>query len=146
MQAIDSSSSPSIGGVFRCAIPIRWGDQDAQNHVNNAMYFRYFEEARAQLLLSAGIVMPSTRVGILAHTSCDFLKPLTYPATVVVTQVLTRVGRSSMAVDTLIEREDEPGVAYATGKYVVVGADADTGKSSPWTGRELAQLAKVFAA
>jgi acyl-CoA thioester hydrolase len=146
MQITDSPSSPVIGGAFRCAIPVRWGDQDAQNHVNNTLYFRYFEEARVQLFQSAGISLPETRAGILAHASCDFLKPLTYPATVVVTQVLTRVGRSSMTVDTLIEREDEPGVAYAKGSYVIVGVNASSGKSSPWTAGELSRFAKAFVA
>ncbi|RTZ42519.1 acyl-CoA thioesterase [Candidimonas sp. SYP-B2681] len=144
MQLTDPSPVPATGGAFRYAMPIRWGDQDAQNHVNNTLYFRYFEEARVQLFHRAGIYLPSTRAGSLAHASCDFLKPLTYPATIVVTQVLTRVGRSSMAVDTRIERDDEPGVAYATGKYVVVGVDMQTGKSSPWTAAELAGFAKVF--
>src|SRR5690606_8083072 len=144
MPITDSPSSPVIGGAFRCAIPIRWGDQDAQNHVNNTLYFRYFEEARMQLFQRAGITLPSSKVGILAHTSCDFLKPLMYPATIVVSQVLARVGRSSMAVDTLIEREDEPGVAYAKGSYIIVGVDAATGKSCPWSAAELAQFAKLF--
>ncbi len=146
MQLPDPSCVPPVGAAFRCAIPIRWGDQDAQNHVNNAVYFRYFEEARVQLFHLAGISLPSSRVGVLAHASCDFLKPLTYPATAVVTQVLARIGRSSMDMDTLIEREDEPGVAYAKGKYVIVGVDSRTGKSAPWTPDELDKFARVLLA
>lgn len=146
MQHTDSPSSPVIGGAFRCTVPMRWGDQDAQNHINNALYFRYLEEARIQLFRLAGISLPSTRVGVLAHVSCDFLKPLFYPGTVAINQVLTRVGNSSMAVDTVIERDDEPGVAYAKGSYVIVGADSTTGKSVPWTPAELAMFAKVFIA
>ena len=45
------------------------------------------EEARVQLLARAGIVMPSDKVGVLAHVSCDFLKPLMYPAVAVVTNI-----------------------------------------------------------
>lgn len=146
MQAIDPSLQPRVGGAFRCAIPVRWGDQDAQNHVNNTLYFRYFEEARVQLFELAGISLPSSKVGVLAHASCDFLKPLTYPATVVVTQTLVNVGRSSMSVDTLIERDDEPGEPYAKGKYIIVGVDGSTGKSSPWTHEELARFARYFVA
>ncbi|PLC51748.1 thioesterase [Pollutimonas subterranea] len=144
MQLTEPSFAPMIGGAFHCALPIRWGDQDAQNHVNNTLYFQYFEEARMQLFQRAGISLPSSKVGVLAHTSCDFLKPLMYPATIVVTQILAKVGRSSMTVDTLIEREDEPGVAYAKGSYIIVGVDAATGKSCPWSDAELAQFAKLF--
>lgn len=133
-----------IGGVFRCVMPVRWGDLDALNHVNNTLYFRYIEEARVWLLAQAGIVLPSDRVGVLAHASCDFLKPLRYPANVVVSQILTRVGRSSMDVDVVIECQDEPGVVYAKGEAVIVGTRAATGKSSPWTADELARFAKCF--
>ncbi|NYT62187.1 acyl-CoA thioesterase [Alcaligenaceae bacterium] len=144
MQHLDLPSSPAIGGAFRCTVAMRWGDQDTQNHINNALYFRYQEEARVQLFRRAGISLPSTRVGILAHASCDFLKPLVYPGTVAIIQVLKRVGNSSMAVDTIMEREDEPGVAYAKGSYVIVGADSVTGKSTPWTPAELSLFGKIF--
>lgn len=138
------SSMLPIGGVFRCVMPVRWGDLDALNHVNNTLYFRYIEEARVWLLAQAGIVLPSDRVGLLAHASCDFLKPLRYPANVVVSQILRRVGRSSMDVDVVIECQDEPGVVYAKGKAVIVGTSAATGKSSPWTADELMRFAKCF--
>ncbi|MEO9122196.1 MAG: acyl-CoA thioesterase [Burkholderiaceae bacterium] len=138
------SSMLPIGGVFRCVVPVRWGDLDALNHVNNTLYFRYIEEARVGLLAQAGIVLPSNRVGVLAHASCDFLKPLRYPANVVVSQILTRIGRSSMDVDVVIECQDEPGVVYAKGKAVMVGTIAATGKSSPWTADELMRFAKCF--
>lgn len=144
MQAVDPLSTPPPGGVFRCVMPVRWGDLDALNHVNNTVYFRFFEEARVQLFAMAGIVLPSSRGSVLAHASCDFLRPLTYPATVVVSLVVLRVGRSSMELETLIERQDEPGVVYAKGRNVMVGTDASTGKSMPWSVQELAQLAALF--
>src|SRR3546814_5194514 len=107
MQDVESISVPPVGGVFRYAMPVRWGDLDALNHVNNTVYFRFLEEARVRLFAQAGITLPSDRVMVLAHVSCDFLKPILYPATVVVSQVLTRVGRSSMDMDILIECRSE---------------------------------------
>lgn len=147
MSQIDSSSLPPIGGVYRCTMPVRWGDLDALNHVNNAVYFRYFEEARVQLMARAGIVLPSAaKVCVLAHASCDFLKPLLYPAVAVVSQILRRVGRSSLEMDLILERNDEPGVIYARGRYVVVAIDSATGKSAAWDAQELAQLAGALVA
>lgn len=145
MQAKDSTASPRIGGVFRYAVPLRWGDLDALNHVNNTVYFRYIEEARIKLFAQAGIVLPSSRVGVLAHASLDFLKPMLYPATAVVSMTLARVGRSSMELDVLIECEHEPGVAYARGRNVIVGTDAATGRSLAWTAAELAAFARSLA-
>lgn len=144
MQVTDPLPQISTGGVFRCVIPVRWGDLDALNHVNNTLYFRYAEETRVQLFDQVAIALPSTRVGVLAHASLDFLKPVLYPATVVVSLVLTRVGRSSMDFDVLIECQGEPGVAYAKGKNVIVGTDSASGKSLPWTAAELAQFALCF--
>src|SRR3546814_13008764 len=100
------------GSVFRCVMPIRWGDLDALNHVNNTLYFRYFEEARIQLFTQAGIILSSSRVRVLAHAWCDFLRPLHYPATVIVGLVVTRLGRSSLELDVTIEVEVDPDVIY----------------------------------
>ena len=135
---------PALGGVFRCAVPIRWGDLDAQNHVNNTVYFRYFEEARVQLFRKAGMTMATSKVGLLVHASCDFMKPLLYPDTVVVHLILTHIGRTSLHFDTIIERQDEVGEPYAKGKNVIVGANPATGKPEPWTSSELAGFALCF--
>lgn len=137
-------STPAIGGSFCCVMPVRWGDLDAQNHVNNTVYFRYFEEARILLFRQAGLKMADTKVGLLAHASCDFLKPVLYPATVVIKLVLTHIGRTSMHFDAVIECEGEPGVIYAKGKNVIVGASPVTGKPEPWTPAELSAFAPCF--
>ncbi|MCC2595179.1 acyl-CoA thioesterase [Pusillimonas sp. MFBS29] len=146
MQIITSSTQPPTGSCYRCAVKVRWGDLDALNHVNNTVYFRYFEEARMQLFTQMNATRPARTVTLLAHTSCDFMKQLLYPATVVITQVLVRTGRSSMEMEALLERDDEPGVLYAKGRYVLVNADADTGKSVPWSEQQLADLAELMTA
>lgn len=138
-----SLAASAVGGVFRHVMPMRWGDLDALNHVNNTLYFRYFEDARMRLFSMAGIES-STRIGVLAHASCDFLKPLHYPATLIVKLVLARLGRSSLDMDTIIETEGEPGVIHARGKSIMVGADPASGRSSPWTPDEAARLVSCF--
>jgi len=141
-----SSAAPQIGHVFECVIPVRWGDLDALNHVNNTVYLRYSEEARALLYMRAGFPVPGDREAVLAHVSCDFLKPLMYPATAVIRLVFKRLGRSSMEYDFFIERQDEPGVVYAQGKNITVNTDAKTGKSCAWSEQELAGYARCFVA
>lgn len=140
------AAAPQAGHVFQCVMPIRWGDQDALNHVNNTIYFRFIEEARALLYMQAGFPVPGKREAVLAHASCDFLKPLTYPGTVVIKLVFQRLGRSSFDFDFIIERQDEPGVAYARGKNVNVNTDSATGKSCAWSESELAGFARCFVA
>ena len=118
---------------FRCEIPLRWADMDAMQHVNNVSYFRLFEEARVLWMAQLGATtLPGRGAGILARISCDFQRPLTYPATVVVDQRVQRLGRSSVELSMIIERADEPGVAYASGQSVIVWFDYEAGVSAPW--------------
>ena len=56
---------------------VRFRDIDSMGHVNNAVYLTYFEEGRKEFLYSVfGIVKPEDYNFILAHISCDFLKPI----------------------------------------------------------------------
>jgi acyl-CoA thioester hydrolase len=118
---------------FDVEIPLRWGDMDAMSHLNNVMYFRLMEEARIQWFAQFGFsTMPTGEAPILAHVSCDFLRAMTYPATALVRQTTTRIGRSSLHMAVKIESRDEPGLIYATGKSVIVWYDYRANKSVPW--------------
>lgn len=62
--------------------PIAWGEMDAFNHVNNVVYYRYFENARLAYFHKVKLmeVMEQTGVGpILSRTQCQYLHQLTYP-------------------------------------------------------------------
>jgi acyl-CoA thioester hydrolase len=66
-------------------IPVAWGEMDSLRHVNNIVYFRYFESARMAYFQQLDIwnYMNETGLGpILASTQCRFKIPLTYPDTV----------------------------------------------------------------
>jgi acyl-CoA thioester hydrolase len=63
-------------------IPVAWGEMDAMGHVNNTVYFRYFETARIAYFERVGFLTEMERSGvgpILASTRCRFRIPLTYP-------------------------------------------------------------------
>lgn len=65
--------------------PVAWGEMDSLRHVNNIVYFRYFESARMAYFERVGYweLMDATGLGpILAETRCKFRLPLTYPDTV----------------------------------------------------------------
>ena len=118
---------------FVLEVPLRWGDMDAMAHLNNVMYFRLMEEARIQWFQHFGLpTLPTGEACILAHASCDFVRAMTYPGVALVRQIVTRVGRSSVEMSLVIEKQDEPGVVYATGRTVLVWYDYNAGKSLPW--------------
>lgn len=63
-------------------IAVRWGDLDAFNHVNNTLFFRYFECARIKYFIKASISSTSkdSSIGpILAKTNCTFIHPIFFP-------------------------------------------------------------------
>ncbi len=67
------------------SIPVAWGEMDALQHVNNIVYFRYFETARLAYFEKIKFMDMAQSGGIgpiLAETSCKFRKPLAYPDTV----------------------------------------------------------------
>lgn len=63
-------------------IPVVWGEMDAFQHVNNIVYFRYFESVRIAYFekIKYMDIMQQTGIGpILASTRCKFIFPLSYP-------------------------------------------------------------------
>lgn len=121
---------------FVLEVPLRWGDMDAMAHLNNVMYFRLMEEARIQWFQRFSLpTLPTGEACILAHASCDFVRAMTYPGVALVKQTVTRVGRSSVEMSIVIEKQGEPEVTYATGRTVLVWYDYTAGKSLPWPER-----------
>lgn len=75
-------------------VPVAWGEMDAFQHVNNIVYFRYFESARLAYFYKLNLIDMMTRTGIgpiLASTSCRFKVPLTYPDKVLVGAKVTSI-------------------------------------------------------
>lgn len=78
---------------------LAWGEQDALGHVNNTVFFRFFENARVAHFLRVGIEFPKAGEAgqgpILASAHCDFLRPLTFPDRIRVEAGVSRIGSSS---------------------------------------------------
>jgi acyl-CoA thioester hydrolase len=125
-----TSAEPALR--FMCEVPLRWSDIDVLRHLNNVVYFRLMEEARVQLFNGPGIERQVGKMMVLAHASCDFLKPMHYPATVRLVLTLARMGNSSIDFSVTLARSDDPDSVCARGRNVMVWADAHSGKAEPW--------------
>ncbi len=82
-------------------IPVRWGDMDVRGHVNNTIYYRYFESSRIELFQFLDIYEePKTaRTGpILSFQCCYYKKPLVYPDTVFVGAKIIRIDGSKIII------------------------------------------------
>jgi acyl-CoA thioester hydrolase len=67
-------------------IPVAWGEMDAMGHVNNIIYFRYFETVRIEYFNRLDMLNYTKETGIgpiLASTECRYKLPLQYPDTVI---------------------------------------------------------------
>ena len=73
---------------------LNWGDMDAMQHINNCVYYRFFENALMAFFEASGMInhQEKMRFGpILASSRCDFRAPLTYPDTVQVAAVVEEI-------------------------------------------------------
>jgi acyl-CoA thioester hydrolase len=113
-------------------IPIRWGDLDAMAHVNNTIYFRYFEVIRIDWCRSVGAMANRDGEGIvIVNTFCNFIKQLEFPGDVLAKHYVADVGRTSFDVYVTLERTDQPGLIYAEGGARTVWVDFPKQKSVP---------------
>lgn len=88
---------------------VAWGEMDAFHHVNNIVYFRYFESGRMAYFERINFADPNAHEGvgpILAHTQCRFRKALTYPDTLAIAARVSEVktDRFTMAMCVFSQR------------------------------------------
>lgn len=92
-------------------LPVQWGDQDAFGHVNNVIYFRWYESARIDymnLLEVDGFDVERAKapVGpIVASIKCDYKLQLKFPETVHIGTRVVKFGNTSMQIDHAIFSE-----------------------------------------
>ena len=104
--------------------PVDWGEQDAFGHLNNVVYFRYFENVRMHYLERIGALRSHVEEGIgviLATTTCNFERPVVWPAQLRISTGCTRIGNTSFTMAYSIA--DEAGNIVATGSSVQVMYD-----------------------
>jgi acyl-CoA thioester hydrolase len=103
-------------------IAVAWGEMDSLQHVNNIVYFRYFESARMAYFHKLDIwsYMNETGVGpILASTQCKFRVPLTYPDTVSVGTKISEIEDDRFLMKYLVVSHEHKRVA-AEGEGLIV--------------------------
>lgn len=113
--------------------PIAWGEMDAQQHVNNVVYFRYIENARIAYYdrIGAWELMSESGIGtVLASTQCRYRAPLTYPDTVSVGAKVTKVEADRFTMEYRVVSH-RLGKLAAEGKGVLVTYDFRENRKTP---------------
>ncbi len=108
-------------------IPTRWADNDAYGHVNNVVYYSYFDTAVNAFLIENGVLDPlaSKVIGLVVETGCRYHAPLSFPETLAAGVRVARLGNSSVTYELAIfgDGQDE---AAAEGRFTHVYVDAET--------------------
>ncbi len=118
--------------------PIQWGEMDAFNHLNNVIYYRYAESARIVYLQALGM-FDGSMVTMLAHSSCQYLRPVTFPDTLLLGVRCQRLGNTSIVIDYRYYSCAQQAIV-ATAEAVIVRLDSKGKDKLPWTEDERARL------
>jgi acyl-CoA thioester hydrolase len=121
-------------------VEVRFRDLDAMGHVNNAVFFTYFEQARTRYWLSlTGASASDVRsIGfIVVHGECDYVSPATLGETLLVGVRIPAAGKSSFSFEYRIvafdAKQDAPARLVATGKTVQALYDWEAKATVPLT-------------
>lgn len=118
--------------LYAASVALRWSDMDANNHVNNAKLFTFFEQVRIEWLVQEGLQNTEQNEGpVVVKTTCEFLRPIPYPETIEVTVYGGAPGRTSFPTYYEIVSATQIGLTYAVGEAIMVWTDRGSGKSRP---------------
>ena len=134
----DTTPSTNANGETRAryrhlsTIDTRWMDNDAYGHVNNVVYYSFFDTAVNRWLIEQGVldIAGSASIGLVVETSCRYRKPISFPDRVTAGIRVARLGRSSVRYEIALFSNDDTAAA-AEGYFVHVYVDRVTRTSVP---------------
>ncbi|MCC7272797.1 MAG: acyl-CoA thioesterase [Alphaproteobacteria bacterium] len=133
-------------GHFRL-VPTRWMDNDVYGHVNNVVYYSYFDTVvNLYLIHEGGLDFHAAPViGIVAESMCRFRRALAYPEVIEAGLRVGRLGNSSVRYEIALFRQGDDEAA-ADGHFVHVFVDRQTRRPTPIPPVMRAALARIAVA
>lgn len=106
------------------SITTRWHDNDVYGHVNNVVYYSFFDSAVNNVLIGEGglDIHGGPVIGLVVSSSCDYHAPVAFPERIEVALAVSKLGRSSVHYQLAVFREGQA-LASATGRLVHVFVD-----------------------
>jgi acyl-CoA thioester hydrolase len=113
-------------------ITTRWMDNDVYGHVNNVVYYSYFDTVVNEYLIAKGVldIHAGRVIGLVVETHCNYFAPLAFPRMVEAGLRVAHLGSSSVRYEVGLFAQDEP-LTAARGHFVHVYVDRDTRKPVP---------------
>jgi acyl-CoA thioester hydrolase len=129
--------------VHHAPIQTRWKDNDVYGHVNNVVYYSYFDTVINEWLVREGglDVVASAVIGLCVESHCSYVAPASYPEALVAGVRVGKLGRTSVRYELGIFRAS--GELCAHGWFVHVFVDRATRRPTPPPDRLRAALEKL---
>ena len=130
---------------YHLTIPTRWRDVDMYAHVNNVVFYAYFDTVIGHYLMSQGGLdyTTDTVVGFAVESQCRFLKPLRFPDVIDAGLRVAKIGNSSVRYEVGIFKQGESDPS-AFGYFVHVFVDRTRNQSTPIPPAIRAALEKIL--
>jgi acyl-CoA thioester hydrolase len=114
------------------AIPTRWMDNDVYGHVNNVVYYSYFDTAVNQFLIERGVldIHKGEVVGFVVDSGCAYFSSISFPDTIHAGLRVAKLGNSSVRYEIALYRNDDP-LPCAAGHFVHVYVERSSNRSVP---------------
>jgi acyl-CoA thioester hydrolase len=142
-------AEPELRTDYRVLRPIstRWSDNDIYGHVNNVVYYSWFDTAVNGYLIEQGVldIHRGPFIGLVVQTQCHYFAPLAYPQPVLSGLRVGHRGRSSVLYEVALFAADGPDQApcAARGHFVHVYVDRQTRRPCPLPPDFVAALEKL---
>ena len=106
------------------SITTRWSDNDIYGHVNNVVYYSYFDTVANQYLIEFADFKPISNpiIGVVVHSNCTYIKAIAYPNKIEVGLIVKKIGNSSVTYGIGIFKKGER-TACSYGEFVHVFVD-----------------------
>ena len=125
---------PEPRSAYRAFWPIatRWADNDVYGHVNNVVYYSWFDTAVNGYLIAQGAldIHHGQTIGLVIETQCNYFAPLAFPETVEAGLRVARLGSSSVRYEVGLFAQGAP-LTAARGHFVHVYVDRETRRPVP---------------
>ena len=114
------------------SIPTRWMDNDVYGHVNNVVYYSYFDTVVNQFLIERGVldIHKGEVVGFVVDSGCAYFSSISFPDTIAAGIRVAKLGNSSVRYEIALFRNDEP-QPCAAGHFVHVYVERASNRSVP---------------
>ncbi len=132
MSSTDLRGAPRSAFAHFLAIPTRWMDNDVYGHVNNVVYYSYFDTAVNQFLIERGVldIHQGEVVGFVVDSGCAYFSSISFPDVIHAGIRVAKLGNASVRYEIALYRNDDA-LPCAAGHFVHVYVERSSNRSVP---------------